>query len=234
MKRIQLSSNELKIIAVIAMVFDHFVGGFVPVDSTFGLLLRCPGRIAAPIMCYLISEGYFHTKNLNKYISRLFIFSLISHVPYNLYFNLGFFQATSVMWSLCLGLIALASVNNEEIPILLKISIVGVCCLLAVRANWNYIAVLWIVFFGIFRGDRKKQFIAFTLIALIEIIPIYIGIGPVKESYPHFYRFGIFLALLIIRLYNGEKGKGGKNLSRLFYIVYPLHLLLLYIIRILI
>ena len=61
MKRFTLTSNKLKIIAVIAMVFDHFIGGFIPAYDIYSIILRIPGRIAAPIMCFMIAEGYKHT-----------------------------------------------------------------------------------------------------------------------------------------------------------------------------
>jgi hypothetical protein len=233
MKRFTLTSNKLKIIAVIAMVFDHFIGGFIPAYDIYSIILRIPGRIAAPIMCFMIAEGYKHTHNVKKYILRLFIFSLISHIPYNLYFGLRFFQATSVMWSLFLGLLALTIVKSDKYNVIIKAAAVLVCCFLSIRANWNYLAVLWIVAFGVFNGNFKKQAFSLILIGLIEIIPVYLGVGPVIESCPHFYRFGIYLALPILYLYNGEKGRSSTFLSKFFYYFYPLHLVLLYIFKML-
>ena len=231
MKYISLTSNKLKLIAVAAMVFDHFVGGFLVTDNIFGIILKTPGRIAAPIMCFLIAEGYFHTHNLNKYLLRLFVFALISHLPYNLYFSLGFFEATSVMWSLFLGLLALSVIKQEKLNIIIKTLAVIVCCVLSVRANWNYLAVLWIVFFGIFRGDYKKQMISLVLVGLLQIIPVYLGVGPVIESGPHFFRLGIYLSIPLLYFYKGERGKNSKWISRFFYWFYPLHLIVFYLIR---
>ncbi|MDN6607892.1 MAG: conjugal transfer protein TraX, partial [Tetragenococcus halophilus] len=65
-----------------AMIVDHTTFWLVPSDTLFYVILRMIGRLAAPIMCYLISEGYFHTSNKKKYLKRLFIFALISHYPY--------------------------------------------------------------------------------------------------------------------------------------------------------
>ena len=72
-----ISSNSLKVIAIIAMFFDHYVAGFIKHETFWGTVLRIPGRIVAPIMCYFIAEGYHYTSNKNKYIFRLFIFSLL-------------------------------------------------------------------------------------------------------------------------------------------------------------
>jgi hypothetical protein len=66
-----LSSYTLKNLAIFAMFFDHIFAVFVPQDSLEGVALRILGRIAAPIMCYMIAEGYHYTSNLKKYIVRL-------------------------------------------------------------------------------------------------------------------------------------------------------------------
>lgn len=155
MKDLSLTSNKLKQIAILAMFFDHFTAVFISHDIVIGMALRLPGRIVAPIMCFMIAEGYYKTSNVKIYISRLLIFAVISHIPYNLCFgySLSPLQATSVMWSLALGLIALTAVKSKHLPIILRFVILGTCCLLAITANWNYIAVLWIVIFGIFYGD---------------------------------------------------------------------------------
>src|SRR4051812_8597367 len=103
-----ISSNTLKYTAIIAMFFDHFFAVFIPHDSIEGSVLRITGRVVAPIMCYLIAEGFFYTSNIKKYIIRLLVFAAISHFPYVLYFDLPWWKATSVIWGLALGLIALA------------------------------------------------------------------------------------------------------------------------------
>ncbi len=94
-----LTGNQLKIVAVIAMTFDHIMGGFVPHDTMAGLALRFPGCVAAPIMCYMVSEGWRYTSDRKRYFLRLLIFSALSHFPYNLYFGFSPFQATSVIWA---------------------------------------------------------------------------------------------------------------------------------------
>ena len=87
-----LNANTLKLIAALAMFFDHFAAVFFPHDTLWGVLLRIPGRISAPIMCYMIAEGYHHTSNLKRYIIRLLICAVVSHIPYNLCFDYSFFR----------------------------------------------------------------------------------------------------------------------------------------------
>jgi len=58
-----LTSTQLKQMAIAAMIFDHFAGTFLTHDTVWGMALRIPGRIVAPIMCYMISEGFYYTSN---------------------------------------------------------------------------------------------------------------------------------------------------------------------------
>ena len=83
-----MNAFHLKIIAVISMLFDH-VGYFLNSGNfTFANYL---GRLAFPIFAFQISEGYIHTKNLKKYLSRLGIFALISQIPFMLFeYSIGF------------------------------------------------------------------------------------------------------------------------------------------------
>ncbi|MEA4833270.1 MAG: TraX family protein [Oscillospiraceae bacterium] len=235
MKKWSFNSNQLKIIAIIAMFFDHVVTGFISHNTLIGLILHIPGRIAAPIMCYMIAEGYHHTSNIKKYITRLLIFAVISHLPYNLYFGFKFFQATSIIWGLALGLIALTAVKSDRLHFVVKLFVLALCCALSVTANWNYVAVLWIVVFGLFYGDFKKQMLGFCTVGVIcHLIPTYINFGPSHKGYPHWYQLGIFLAIPVLALYNGERGKKSKFITWFFYIFYPVHLIMLYLIKLLI
>ncbi|WP_010676975.1 TraX family protein [Bacillus timonensis] len=215
-----LSSNALKYIALIAMFFDHFFAGFLPQETVVGFISRIPGRVVAPIFCYFIAMGYFYTSNIRKYIERLVIFAAISHFPYVLYFNLSWWKTTSVMWSLALGLIALAIVKSEKLPMYAKIGLVFLCCLLAYPADWNFVGVLWIVFFGIYRGQLNKQIISFVIIGIFaHLIPQIINMG-----WHHAYQIGIFLAIPLLLMYKGRRGQKSTLLKWGFYIFYPLHL----------
>ena len=114
---LQLTGNQLKIIAIAAMTLDHCVAVFMPQDMAGRWILRMLGRMAAPIMCYLIAEGYHHTSNLKKYMGRLLLVAVISHIPYNLCFGYDvwrFWEATDVMVALFAGLAALAAFEKKS------------------------------------------------------------------------------------------------------------------------
>lgn len=226
---ITLTAHTLKIIAIVAMFFDHFVAVFISHDTIIGLMLRTPGRIAAPIFCYFIAEGYHYTSNRSKYIQRLIIFAIVSHVPFILSFGYTFFQATSVIWGLAMGLVALTAFKNDKLHIALKILVVVICCLLSITANWNYITVLWIVVFGLHHGNFKNQMIGFFAVAILfHLIPTYIRFGPLHAGYPHWYQVGVLFAVPLLAVYNGRIGRKSKVMSWFFYIFYPAHLMLIY------
>ena len=65
-----LTSDILKLIAVIAMVIDHIAWAFIPFNSIAGQIMHVIGRLTAPIMCFMIAEGYYKTNNVKKYAQR--------------------------------------------------------------------------------------------------------------------------------------------------------------------
>ncbi len=237
MKRIAISANWLKILAATAMVVDHTVALFLPHGSMLRLILRMFGRIAAPCMCFMIAEGYHYTSNRKKYLIRLLVFALISHAPYNLCmgYSLSPLKATSAIWALSMGLSALMIIKNEKLHPILRLAGLGCYCLLAYTANWNYVAVLWIVAFGIFHGRRKMQVLAFVLIGLVfhlgqQFAPVLLGQVPLGE-FKYWHQLSIFLAVPLLALYDGSRRCKRKWFSRGFYILYPAHLLILYILN---
>ena len=97
-----LDGGALKLIAAALMLTDHVGSILLPQV----LILRCMGRLAFPMFAFFIAEGYAHTSNLKKYLLRLFIAAVISHVPYALCFKFTvweFWYVTGVLWGLFLG-----------------------------------------------------------------------------------------------------------------------------------
>jgi len=213
------------------MLLDHFVVIFIPSSALIYMTLRIPGRIVAPVFCFLIAEGYYHTSNKIKYFLRLLIFALISHYPFILAFNYSFFQATSVIWALAMGLLALIVLKSGRVHIVLKLMIFAACCAAAYTANWNFVAVLWIAGFGLFRGNLKRQILVFCAIGVIfHLTPVCLRFILNNNVYLHWYQYSIFLAIPFFIMYNGKLGIKSKIIAWSFYIFYPVHLVILYFI----
>ncbi len=230
-----LNSNTLKMIAICVMLFDHIVYLIAYLNPSlyptflFTTILHIPGKIVAPIMCNFIAQGYYYTRSRKKYVLRLFIFALISHIPYNLFFGTDMLMTTSIIWGLMLGLISLIIVKKENLNKFLKVILVLICCFFALFSTYDTLPVLWILVFGVYKDNIKKQIILFTLVALFgglsAIVPTLIING-----YQQIYRFGIFLAIPLILMYNGQRGRKSNFFKYGFYVFFPLHHLVLYII----
>jgi len=228
-----LTTNKLKVIAIILMLVDHFAGIFIPGNTIIYMVLKAAGRIVAPIFCFLIAEGYHHTSNVKRYFFRLVIFSLISHIPYNLAFSQPLlFPYTSVIWALTMGLAALAVLKSDKIHIVLKLAALAACCALAYTANWNFVAVLWIAGFGLFRGNLKKQIISFCVIGIVcHLTPVCLRLFINNNFNLPWHQFGIFLAIPFFIAYSGKLGVKSKIMAWSFYIFYPAHLIILYLLH---
>lgn len=232
-----LSAYYLKIIAVLAMLIDHIAWAFVPTGSFLGQVMHIIGRLTAPIMCFFIAEGFYHTKDVKKYALRLGIFALISHIPYN-YFMFGHLPfplnyriqsalRTSIMFPLFLGLISLVVWNNNKIRKAIKIILITIFCLIAIPADWSFLPILWILNFGINHGDFQQQIKGFSIISIpIILIPILLLVENASKWYEQIFHIGIPLAIPFLKKYNGSLG--GKKYSKwFFYIFYPLHMLVI-------
>ncbi|MCL2094033.1 MAG: conjugal transfer protein TraX [Treponema sp.] len=226
-----LTANKLKIIAAFFMLLDHFVSVFLPHHALMSLIFRMLGRTAAPVFCFFIAQGYHYTSNRKKYLIRLLVLALVSHLPYVLAFGLPV-HASSVVWPLALGLIALMTAKSEKIHLILKLLIIGALCVMAYTSNWYFIAILWILGFGLFHGNIKKQLASFSLVALIHIAWQLRRFGLFHEVYPQWFQLGLFLTLPLLLLYNGQLGKKSAFMSWFFYVFYPGHLVLLYLLKI--
>lgn len=100
-----MSAYVLKIIAVITMFIDHI--GYVVYTGKIPYL-NFIGRLAFPIFAFQISEGYIHTKNLKKYFFRLFLFAIISQIPFMLFESIFINEFyLNVFFTLFLGLLSI-------------------------------------------------------------------------------------------------------------------------------
>ena len=108
-----MSIFVLKIIACITMFLDH-IKYAIPITNN--VLTKYLGRIAFPLFAFLITEGYMHTKNLKKYYIRLFIFALISQIPFMLFRTLVNSSdiILNIMFTLLLGLIAITIFDKTK------------------------------------------------------------------------------------------------------------------------
>ena len=96
---------KLKMLAVISMSIDH-TGAVLMPDCIW---LRIIGRLAFPIYCFLLVQGFRNTSNIKKYIGRLALFAVVSEIPFNLAFygTIIAEEFRNVFFTLLLGLLLL-------------------------------------------------------------------------------------------------------------------------------
>lgn len=240
-----LSANTLKTIAIIAMLIDHIAHVFVPGNTLLGTVMHSIGRITGPVMFYFVAEGYFYTRNANRYTLRLALFAVISYLPfifcfYNTWPWIGngtwsenWFHF-SVIYTILLGFLAIRvrhEVNNRVVKLILIILLI---CLSAL-GDWAVEGVFIMIAFDYYRGDFKKQAFAYGLLmgpGLIQVLtqPIFAAMynmGSIKDSIDLSWlaiKIAMFLPLFLLSFYNGQKGRTSKASKWGFYIFYPLHL----------
>ena len=204
-----LDSFQLKCIAIVSMALDHT--GTVLYPSQ--IWLRCLGRIAFPIFCFLIVEGFFHTHDVRRYMGRLGVFALISEIPYDLAFR-GVpleYAHQNVFFTLLIGIgMVVLLERNREWPVKAVILLLAMWLAVLIRSDYNFRGVLLIFVFYIFHESR---WLAVTAGGFWNFL--YQGV---------IQKYGV-LSVLPLALYNGERG---RKMKYFFYIFYPAHLLLLY------
>lgn len=218
----------LKLIALVTMTIDHTACIFWCGDLYWPM--RCIGRIAFPIYCFLLVEGYFHTKNVKNYMGRLLLVGLVSEIPFDLMDScfVPCFTAQSVMLTLLLGLTAMWLMDHCSAwaqsrisdPVRLqllntgaKLAIIvgGVLAGDRLMVDYHGGGVLMILTFYAFRGKRLPLALALAVV--------------MGGCFGRVELFGL-LALVPIFLYNGQRGSipGGKVGQWFFYWYYPLHI----------
>lgn len=236
-----LNSNIIKSIAIIAMTVDHVAWAAFPGYSKelLPIIMHIVGRLTCPVMCYFIAEGYHYTKNIDKYTFRLFAFAIISHFTY-LFASTDFVDAksfipfyygnilnqTSVMWSLAWGLVMLRITNTDKIKNVWKVVLIILICLISFPSDWSCIAALCILAIGTNRGNFKKQMLRMTFYAAIYAMVYFFAVDKVYGL----IQISVVFSIPVIGLYNGERGKNlsvNRFMKWLFYIYYPLHLMVI-------
>lgn len=233
-----LNSNQLKLIAIIAMTVDHIAWAMFDgyPSALLPLVMHIIGRLTCPIMCYFIAEGYHYTRNINKYTFRLFAFAFVSHFAYIFasndfvdfksfipFYYGNFLNQTSVMWSLAWGLVMLRIADSKRIKSIYKVLLVILICIITLPSDWSCIAALCIMAVGTNRGDFRKQMSWMIFyVALYSLVYFF----AIDKAYG-ILQMGVVLSIPVIAMYNGKRGKNpkiNKFMKWFFYIFYPAHL----------
>ena len=210
-----LNAYHLKMIALITMLLDHFARVIFP-DLYF---LKVIGRIAFILFSFLVVEGFLHTRSTAKYLLRLSIFAIMSEIPYDLAFSHTIYDPTkqNIFFTLSSGLISLLVLKSEKIASDIKVLLIVVLVTAAnlFHFDYYYLGILQILFFYNYRRAKIKQFL------MVGILNIFFMFRVSTQA-------AAILGLLPIYLYDGQLG---KKTGILFYFIYPVHLVVFYLIH---
>lgn len=235
----KLNANHLKLIAIIAMTVDHIADLLFPgfPAEPIPVVLHIIGRLTAPIMWFFICEGFFYTKNLKKYLIRMFSFAILSHFAYCFAFGINYlpystgdiFNQTSVIWTLAWALAALWVVNGKHnLKNWQRYVILILICMISFSADWSCIAVMAVIAMYSNRGNLEKQIKSMMVWVFLYAVVSFLFVNKVYGVITIF----AFLVYFSLRYYNGEKGRVSW-MKWLFYIYYPAHLVAIGILRLL-
>jgi len=212
-----MNAFQLKIIAIVTMIIDHLGLFFFP----HYIIFRLVGRLAFPLFAWLIANGAYHTHNIGKYLQRLYLFALLSQIPFMLPNRLidPQFSDLNVLCTLYLGLCAIVLIqrtNNWAQWLLITVIFGSIAQLL--QTDYGGFGVAVVVLFYVFYYNFKKLVIAQAILFFVPFI-LFGYLSDLIEP------FGL-ISLIFIRLYNNQPGLGAKYL---FYIFYPLQYIIFYL-----
>lgn len=124
------SGAQLKIVAMATMLIDHVnkamiypnlisnTGALAYLSDFFDIV----GRIAFPVFCFMIVEGYFKTKNRLNYLVRLLIIGIISEVPFDMFTTGTFYNGNwnNVIFTLVLVFITIWIIDKLKEKVIAK------------------------------------------------------------------------------------------------------------------
>ena len=246
-----ISGFTLKMTAVVSMLIDHlaatilkrmlicasatkfpFVSEHWQEFYTLYEIMRGIGRFAFPIYCFLIVEGFLHTRSVAKYAARLFVFAIISEIPFDLALRSSMWDMSynNVFFTLFIGLAVITGIRWSGVHIscteedgsirhgrLLLRGILNMLCIFTgmtvaefvLRTDYGAAGIIAIVVLYLLRNHPKTAFLATIVLLAVLSSELEIVALPV---------------VLLIAYYNGTRG---KQLKYFFYAFYPVHLLVL-------
>ena len=231
--RKKLTSFDLKIIAILAMTINHI--GFVFKDIYnplwWQIMYLTIGKITFPIMAYLLNLGFQKTKSKTQYIIRLGIYALISIIPYHYTIGINtdatIYTLNNILFTLMIGLLLITILDKLKPSKMMHVLFLIIASSITFNSDWNIIGVLIIYFF--YKDSKVESKTLIIIAATTSIINFVATLDITSFTY-----LGIILSIPILKNTNNERGYSNNLIKHGFYIYYPLHLSILYILHLLI
>ncbi|MGC4130497.1 MAG: TraX family protein [Bergeyella sp.] len=210
-----LNAYHLKIIALVTMIVDHLGMMFFP-DV---LVLRFIGRVAFVLYAFMLVEGFFHSKDIGKYIRRVFIWAVLSEIPFDLAMEQTSFYPgkQNIFFTLLIGLVGMYFINKEKgngFKLIFTSASLLLAFLLKVDYSWYGVALTFTFYY--LRNRRPYDFIVAEALSMIASVKVFV------------LQFFAFLGFIPIAMYNG---KPGRRIGTIYYSFYAVHLLMFAVVK---
>lgn len=229
----RLTAFQLKVFAMILMVVDH-VYTYIP---GMPMWMHHPGRIVSPIFFYFIVEGFFYTRSRTKYAARVLMWAAIMFAGSTLIqfvFPRDQTLSNNIFLSLGVGIVLLGVLDyikrTKKYAIGIPAAVVIAALGLFTEASIIGIGMVFIFYF--FREKKVWLSITYLLFSLIEV-PSLLTSGEIFTDMGLFgynNQWMMVFALPFFWLYNGKRGLNNTFTKYMFYIFYPAHLWIIYVI----
>lgn len=200
--------------------------------------MTCVGRLAFPIFAFQIAEGYAHTKNFKRYLLRLFLFALVSEIPYNYLSGGSWFNpfGQNVMFTFCLSLLLIRLIDKAwkkhwvwGLVTAAVGAFVGYFVGMFTFVDYHGCGILMVLVFWLFRNVKFGWLIQLAAMIYINFEMIG-GMGfDLGSGFIPVQSFAV-LAMIPIGFYSGEQGIRSKYFQYACYAFYPVHILILVLI----
>lgn len=236
-----LNREIIKYFAMFTMLLNHIANVFLTPGTLLYETFLNLGYFTAVTMCFFLVEGYGYTRSKEKYACRLLIFAAISQVPYSMAFaESGWieFQGFNMIVTLFLCFLIILTLDRISDSLLQMVIVIGLMAV-SVFCDWAVLAPVFTILFvraGDVWEEKRNAYIKAAL--LFGGFTFLGGLGRVPVGRNLFQAFagmsGILLSgIVVLGFYNGRQMRSGRIFSKwFFYLFYPLHLLVIGIIRI--
>lgn len=239
--KFQITAAVLHILAMAFMLCDHLWAVLLPAEEW----LTCIGRIAFPIFAFMLTEGYFHTHDLRRYILRLLAGALLSEIPFDLMYGGSVFYPyhQNVLWTFLISLLLMALIDRVRkrfkpagaAAASAGLALLGFLLGYAAMVDYYGVGVLTVLVFYFFHERTWKSFFGQMLCLYILNVGLLGGYCYIVILFGHEFEVvqqGLaLLALIPIWLYRGKQGYHHKVFQIFCYAFYPLHMLVLFLVR---
>ena len=221
-----MTSFGLKLFAMFSMIFDH-IGFMFLGESELAAIFRVLGRFAFPIFSFQLAVGYTHSRSKERHILRMLVFALASQLPFMLFVRnalSGDYFSLNIGFTFTLGLLAMFVFDKfKNIPLRFFALTLVLYSSFILPVDYGLFGVLICLSFYVFKDKKYLNLISACLLIICKII-----------NDGTLFNFTMIYALVPILLYTGKKGLDNKFSKYLFYVFYPVHLLLFALIKMII